>query len=252
MVSRAEVDAKFRGHRVWVRLTHWLISSAVIVLMFSGLTILMAHPRFYWDDAGNDLTPALFEVPLGPNYRNLDYSPPTPFLESSTSPVTANLLSHPWNQNAWARSLHFLAAWGFLAGLVTYLAFACVSGHARRVLWPRRDELRRDNLWQDIRAHLHLPMPPAEPGPPYAILQKLAYTLVVFVALPVMVLTGITMSPAITASYPFLVTIFAGAQSARTIHFFTFALLAIFLLVHLAMILLTGPVRQLRGMIWGN
>ena len=95
-------------------------------------------------------------------------------------------------------------------------------------------------------------MPAAEPGPPYAILQKLAYTAVVLVALPLMFLTGITMSPAITANYPILLAIFGGAQSARTIHFFTFAFLAIFLLIHLVMILLTGPLRQVRGMILGK
>ena len=105
---------------------------------------------------------------------------------------------------------------------------------------------------KDVQAHLRLPMPAVKPGPPYAILQKLAYTLVVFVALPLMFLTGITMSPGITANYPILLVIFGGAQSARTIHFFTFAFLAIFLLIHLAMILLTGPLRQLRGMILGN
>ena len=89
-------------------------------------------------------------------------------------------------------------------------------------------------------------------GPPYAILQKLAYAVEVLVALPLMFLTGITMSPAIATDYPILLDIFGGTQSARTIHFFTFAFVALFLLIHLAMILLTGPLRQLRGMIVGN
>ena len=250
--SEAEANIGSRGHRLWVRLTHWLIAGAVLVLIYTGVTILMAHPRFYWGNAGNDLIQPLFEVPLGPNYHNISFAPGRPFFASPDSPVTANLLVEPWNQNSWARSLHFLAAWCFLAGLLAYLTFAFASGHARRVLWPRRDELRRKNVWQDVQAHLRLPMPAAEPGPPYAILQKLAYTLVVFLALPLMFLTGISMSPAITADYPILLAIFGGAQSARTIHFFTFAFLAIFLLIHLAMILLTGPLRQLRGMILGK
>lgn len=249
---QAEADSGSRGHRLWVRLTHWLIAGAVLVLILSGVTILMAHPRLYWGDAGNDLIQPLFEIPLGPNYHHIRLAPGTPFFASPESPVTANRLDEPWNQNGWARSLHFLAAWGFLAGMLAYLAFALATGHARHVLWPRRDELGRKNLWQDVRAHLRLPMAPAKPGPPYAILQKLAYALVVFVALPLMFLTGITMSPAIVANYPILLVIFGGTQSARTIHFFTFAFLAIFLLVHLAMILLTGPLRQLRGMILGK
>lgn len=76
--------------------------------------------------------------------------------------------------------------------------------------------------------------------------------MVAFVALPLMFLTGITMSPAITASYPILLDMFGGAQSARTIHFFTFSFLALFLLVHLVMIVLTGPLRQLRAMTLGT
>jgi len=248
----AEAKPGSRGHRLWVRLTHWLISGAVLVLIYSGVTILMAHPRFYWGDAGNDLIKPLFEVPLGPNYHNIGFSPETPFFASPDGPVTANLLVAPWNQNSWARSLHFLAAWCFVTGLFAYLGFAFATGHARRILCPRRDELGRRNLWEDVRAHLRLPMPAAEPGPPYTILQKLAYTLVVFVALPLMFLTGLTMSPAITANYPILIAIFGGAQSARTIHFFVFVFLAIFLLIHLVMILLTGPLRQLRGMFLGK
>ena len=252
-VSESQAEAETGGgHRLWVRLTHWLIALAVLVLIFSGVTILMAHPRLYWGNAGNDLTQPLLEIPFGPNYHHIEWSPGTAFFASSGSPETANRLVEPWNQNGWARSLHFLAAWFFLAGLVAYLAFGFATGHARRDLWPRRDELGRTNLWQDVRAHLQLPMPAAKPGPPYAILQKLAYALVAFVALPLMFLTGITMSPAIVANYPILLDIFGGTQSARTIHFFTFAFLAIFLLVHLAMILLTGPLRQLRGMILGK
>jgi len=250
--SEAAANAGSPGHRLWVRLTHWLIAAAVLTLIYSGVTILMAHPRFYWGDVGNDLIQPLFEVPLGPNYHTIRYSAATPFFASPDGPVTADLLMAPWNENSWARSLHFLAAWCFLAGLFAYLCLAFITGHVRRVLWPRRDELGRQNLWRDVRAHLRLPMPVAEPGPPYAILQKLAYTAVVLVALPLMFLTGITMSPAITANYPILLAIFGGAQSARTIHFFTFAFLAIFLLIHLVMILLTGPLRQVRGMILGK
>lgn len=240
------------GHRWWVRLTHWLIAFAVLVLIYSGVTILMAHPRLYWGTAGNDLIEPLLEIPIGPNYHAIDWSQGTPFFASGNDAVTANRLIEPWNQNGWARSLHFLAAWFFLAGLVLYLAFSLVSGHARRDLLPHREELGRTSLWQDVRAHLRLPMPAATPGPPYAILQKLAYAMVVFIALPLMFLSGITMSPAISANYPILLDIFGGTQSARTIHFFTFTFVAIFLLVHLVMIALTGPLRQLRGMILGR
>ncbi|CAN5351643.1 cytochrome b/b6 domain-containing protein [soil metagenome] len=252
MASKAEATVRAGGHRLWVRLTHWLIAVAVLLLLYTGFTILKAHPRLYWGDTGNDLTPALLEVPLGPNYRHGGWVAVTPFHAGAAGPVTASRTFAIYNQNSWARSLHFLAAWAFLAGLAAYLAIALATGHLRRALWPRRAELGRQNLWSDVRAHLWLPMPAALPGAPYNILQKLAYVLVVVVALPLMFLTGITMSPAIVASYPLLLDIFGGTQSARTIHFFTFTFLALFLLVHLAMIVLTGPVRQVRGMVLGK
>ncbi|MEI6643604.1 MAG: cytochrome b/b6 domain-containing protein [Novosphingobium sp.] len=240
-----------RRHRPWVRLTHWLIALAVLVLIYSGVAILMVHPRLYWGAVGNDLMKPIFEVPVGPNYHAMRWSPATPFFGPADGPATADRLAEPWNGNGWARSMHFLAAWAFLLGLAVYLALGMLTGHARRALLPRREELTASNLGQDIKAHLRLPMPAALPGPPYAILQKLAYAMVAFVALPLMFLTGITMSPAITAGYPVLLDVFGGAQSARTIHFFTFSFLALFLLVHLVMIVLTGPLRQLRAMTLG-
>ncbi|WEK47940.1 MAG: cytochrome b/b6 domain-containing protein [Candidatus Andeanibacterium colombiense] len=238
-------------HRPWVRLTHWIIAFAVLALIYSGVAILMVHPKLYWGNGGNDLIPPLFEVPIGPNYHQGSWAPSVPFFASPGSPVTADRLVEPWNENGWARSMHFLAAWFFLIGMLAYWLLGLVTGHLRRNLLPRRAELGRHNIWADVKAHLRVPMPAAKVGPPYAILQKLAYALVVL-ALPLMFLTGITMSPAITADYPVLLDIFGGAQSARTIHFFTFAFLALFLLVHLAMILLTGPLRQLRAMTFGG
>lgn len=248
----AETPLEAGGHRLWVRLTHWAIAGAAIVLIVSGVTILMAHPRLYWGHAGNDLTQPLLEIPLGPNHHHGSWSKATPFFASGGGPVTANRLVEPWNQNSWARSLHFLAAWIFLAGLIAYLALGTATGHLRRYLWPRRAELSRDNIGRDIKAHLRLPMPDAEPGPPYAILQKLSYVLIALVLLPLMFLTGISMSPAIAADYPFLLDLFGGTQSARTLHFFAFVAITLFLVVHLVMILLTRPLRQLRGMTLGN
>jgi thiosulfate reductase cytochrome b subunit len=89
-------------------------------------------------------------------------------------------------------------------------------------------------------------------GPPYGLLQKLAYTSVMLIILPLMVATGLTMSPAVTASYPFLLDVFGGYQTARTLHFFGFAALVLFLLVHVAMVIATGFGRQLRAMTLGN
>jgi thiosulfate reductase cytochrome b subunit len=95
-------------------------------------------------------------------------------------------------------------------------------------------------------------MPRASGGPPYGLLQKLAYFGVVFLTLPLIVVTGLTMSPAVTAAYPMLLDVFGGSQSARTIHFFAFAALVLFLVVHVAMVVLTGFKRQMHAMILGD
>jgi len=113
-------------------------------------------------------------------------------------------------------------------------------------------ELAPRFLFQDFLRHLRLPMPPALGGPPYALLQKLTYAVVVFVMLPLMVLTGLTMSPAVTAAFPFLLDLFGGSQSARTIHFFLFAGLVLFLVVHVVMVALTGFKRHMRAMTFGG
>ncbi|WP_298171212.1 cytochrome b/b6 domain-containing protein [Novosphingobium sp.] len=251
-VQEASDMVPTRRHQPWVRLTHWLIALAVLVLIYSGIAILMVHPRFYWGTVGNDLMKPIFEVPVGPNFHAMQWSPTTAFFGNPDGPVTADRLAEPWNGNGWARSMHFLAAWAFLLGLAVYLGLGALTGHARRALLPGADELTAGNIGQDIKAHLRLPMPTVRPGPPYGVLQKLTYAMVAFVALPLMFLTGITMSPAITASYPVLLDVFGGGQSARTIHFFTFSFLALFLLVHLVMIVLTGPLRQLRAMTLGK
>lgn len=240
-----------QGHSRWVRLTHWIIALAVFVLLYSGICILMVHPRFYWGQAGNDLMRPLFEVPLGPNYHTQQFSAQVPFFGGASSAATADRLAEPWNQNGFERSLHFLAAWFFLFSLGAYLALGTLTGHARKKLLPRRDELTRRALHQDIKAHLKLPLPKPPPGAPYGLLQQLTYAGIAFVALPLMVLTGLTMSPAIAASFPVLLDLFGGTQTARTLHFFSCTAIALFVLVHLAMIALTGPVRHLRAIILG-
>lgn len=251
-IAPARQRARPPVHRLWVRLTHWLFSGSVIVLMISGVTILMAHPRLYWGTAGNDLTPPLIQLPLGPNAHGAPWSPSTPFFAAADGPRTANRLAEPWNENSWARSLHFLAAWLFLLGLAIYLAAGALTGHLRRNILPRADELGAGSLWTDIKAHLRRRAEVAPPGPPYGTLQKLAYGALAFVVLPLMVLTGLTLSPAISADHQGLLDLFGGTQSARTIHFFAFSAVALFLLVHLVMVLLTKPLRQLRAMTWGR
>ncbi|HTX23327.1 MAG TPA: cytochrome b/b6 domain-containing protein [Steroidobacteraceae bacterium] len=252
VTSDDEPKSSVAGHARWVRLSHWILAASVLTLVFSGFEILMVHPRLYWGKAGNDLTPALFELPISRNYRHGGWAPPVTFFSGARPVVSAARTYDIFNQNSWGRSLHFLAAWFLVVTGLIYLVVGLASGHLRRHLVPRLRELTPRLLWQDIVAHLRSPMRPARGGPPYKLLQKLTYGAVVLIALPVIVLTGLAMSPAVTAAYPALLDLFGGSQSARTIHFFVFAALVLFLIVHVVMVALSGFARQMRAMTIGD
>ena len=240
------------GHARSVRISHWILALSVLTLAFSGFVILMAHPRLYWGQVGNDLTPTFLELPISRNYQHGGWATPAKFYPGASPVVTAVRTYNIFNQNGWARSLHFLAAWFLVVTGLIYLLSGIASGHLWRDLVPRLREVSPRTLWREVKTHLHLPMPVARGGPPYGPLQKLAYAGVILIALPLMVVTGLAMSPAVTAAYPALMDLFGGSQSARTIHFFAFALLMLFLLVHVVMVALTGFRRQIRTMTIGN
>ncbi len=222
------------------------------MLAFSGFEILMVHPRLYWGKAGNDLTPALLELPISRNYKHGGYDKPVPLTESASGPVSANRTYDIFNENGWGRSLHFLAAWFLVLPGLLYLLLGLLSGHFRSHIWPRVRELAPRPVWRELVAHLRLRIPAASGGPRYGLLQKCAYSLVIFVAAPLMVATGLTMSPAVTAAFPFLLDFFGGIQSARTIHFFTSAVLLLFVIVHVVMVVRSGFRRQIRAMTLGR
>lgn len=240
------------GHKRWVRLSHWIITASFMTLAFTGTVILMAHPRLYWGEVGNDLTPALIELPISRNYRHGGWEQSGPFFEATNSPVSANRTYDIFNKNGWGRSLHFLSAW-FLVGIgASYLLAGVFTGHFRRHILPRPKDLAPATLWSDVKDHLRLRIRTATGGPHYGIIQKCTYFGVVFLALPLAVVTGLTMSPAISAAYPFTSRLFGGFQSARTIHFFAFVVLILFLLVHVVMVVKSGFRRQMRAMTIGE
>ncbi len=241
-----------RGHTRWVRILHWIAAASLLTLAYSGFVIFMAHPRLYWGDAGNDLTPALLELPFSRNYRHGGWDAPRPFFSGTTGPISASRTYDIFNENGWARSLHFLAAWFLMLPGLMYLLGGMFGGHFRSHIWPRASELRPRLVWRDVIDHLRMRIPPPTGGPHYGLLQKSAYTAVVFVAAPLIALTGLAMSPAVTAAYPLLLRIFGGYQTARTIHFFAFAALLLFVLVHVVMVIKSGFIRQLRGMTVGE
>lgn len=246
------VDRNGAGHKGWVRICHWIVTFSFLALVVSGFVILMAHPRLYWGETGNDLTPALFELPISRNYQHGGWETRTPFFQGHASAVSASRTYEIFNQNGWGRSLHFLAAWLLVAPGAVYLLLGILSTHFRLNLLPRAREISARAVLQDVRNHLQFRIPSAAGGPRYGLLQKCTYCGVIFIALPVVTLTGLAMSPAITASYPFLSGMFGGAQSARTIHFFVAVILVLFVIVHVFMVIKSGFRRQMRAMTVGS
>ena len=239
------------GHALWVRACHWLIAASVLALAYSGVVILMAHPRLYWGNTGNDLTRAWIELPISRNYHHGGWAAPLAFFAEPGGPVSSVRTYDIFNQNGWARSLHFLVGWALGLGFLAYLAIGLLTGRLKAIV-PALRELAPGHHLADLRAHLSLPLPRAPGGPPYNVLQKCAYAAVVFLGLPVMILSGLAMSPAAGAAWRWIPALFGGAQSARSVHFIVLCALALFVLVHLAMVLLTGFWRQIRAMTWGS
>jgi thiosulfate reductase cytochrome b subunit len=133
-----------------------------------------------------------------------------------------------------------------------YVLTGFTRGHFRSHIWPTTGDLAPRLIWHDVRAHLRMRFPAASGGPQYGLLQKCAYSFVLFVAAPLIVVTGLAMSPAITAALPFLSSVFGGYQSARTIHFFTFAALLMFVFVHVVMVVRSGFRRQIQAITVGE
>ena len=211
-------------HHAWVRLAHWLNAAAFGALVVSGIAILLALPRLFWGETGANDAPATLVLPLPVNLE----------------------------QTGWGRNLHFLAAWILVLNGGLYLLASLAGGHLRRDLLPDRNQLAPGHLAREIADHARLRAPKGREALRYNALQKIAYLAVILGLFPLMVLTGLTMSPGVTAAFPELFTLFGGRQSARTLHFVFACLLVLFLLVHVGQVFVGGAVNLTRSMITGR
>lgn len=223
-------------HTAVVRATHWVVTAAFAALLVTGLEIVVSHPRFYWGDEGNVNTPALFQLPI-PASRDAvktgyDYVLP--------------------DQNGWSRSLHFQAAWALVLAGLLYGAHGVTSRHFRNALLPSAGDLAPASLASSIAAHLRFERPGPEEARSYNPLQRLAYLLVVFVLSPLMIWTGLAMSPAVVSAFPTVMSVFGGHQSARTIHFVATLALTAFTVIHVVMVIRAGFFARVGAMITGR
>ena len=250
-------------HRLSTRLWHWANVVLLTVMLMSGLMIFNAHPRLYWGSYGANLDAAWLEI--GPTAtgghvvlaRTLDI-PTTGVLGRSTDRNGGvSVQAFPWWATipsdyslAGARRWHLATAWVFVALTLAYALVSLLNGHSRRDLVPHRRELSPGHLWRDVKDHLRLRFHGDEPGQ-YNVLQKLAYGFVLFLLLPLVILTGLTMSPAFNAAWPWMLDLFGGRQSARSIHFLCTAGFVAFTVAHLLLVVLAGPINEIRSMLTG-
>ncbi len=258
----------FYRHRLPVRIMHWINVLSFVMMLMSGLAIFNAHPKLYWGQGSHFDTPLLsIGAVRGPDGQ-LQGRTRIGSLEFNTDGVLgasrvqddATLSSRafpswatiPSRQSlALARNWHLLMAWIFLLNGLGYVAYAVGSGHLRRDLLPTRAELRK--IGSSMLDHLHLRHPSGEAAKRYNVLQNLAYLVVIFGLLPLVVVAGLALSPRMDTLFGGAwVELLGGRQGARTLHFIAaFSLLA-FVLVHLFEVLVTGFWNNLRSMITGN
>jgi len=223
-------------HGAVVRVTHWLTVIAFFALLITGGEIVISHPRFYWGEVGNSLTQPLSTLHI-PSSR-------------ATVPTGYNYVMP--DQNGWSRALHFQAAWlVVLTGLVYGIA-GFWTGHFRRDLVPRRGQ-RTWHAFRGVMGKTFRRGPPdAAEARSYNVVQRATYLIVIFVLFPLVIWTGLAMSPAFTGAFPLTVIALGGRQSARTLHFFISGALLLFVVVHVAMVYLAGFKSRMRAMITGR
>ncbi len=253
-------------HSLLVRITHWLNAGCFAVLLMSGLQIFNAHPMLHWGVKGDEADPALLSIyaedqlegpPIGwvqigsakfdtTGYLGV-FRDRDGFLSGRAFPWYLTLPSY--QSLAEGRRWHFFFAWLLALNGLAYLGYGFAARHFQRDLKPSGNDLR--TIGRSIIDHLRFRHPRGEAAKRYNILQKLAYLSVVFVLFPLMVVSGLSMSPGIDSALPWLPDIFGGRQSARTIHFITATLLVLFVLVHLLEVLLAGFFNEMRSIITG-
>ena len=255
-----------RRHSLTVRITHWINAISLCLLLLSGLQIFNAHPQLYFGQQSNfghswlgmgayGAADGLHGVTkLGPFTFDT-----TGFLGASRENHTLVVRGFPsWltipstRYLALGRRWHFFFAWVFAINGAIYIASGVIGGHLKRDLAPTLDQLKPRHVLQEVWDHMRLRFPKGEEARRYNVLQKGAYLGVVALLLPIMILTGMTMSPSLDATFPVLLDLFGGRQSARSIHFITASLIVLFFFVHIAMVVLSGTWNNVRSMITGR
>lgn len=247
-------------HSVPIRVAHWINAVSLLILIMSGLQIFNAHPALYWGNRSDSSQALLAIRPVrletgeikgittvfGHPFETtgvLGYSDRT----ARAFPAWATIPGPRWL--AMGRQWHLFFAWIFVLTGLLYLSYSFLSRHFFRHLLPTRDDWR--GIGQEIKGHLLFRHAQGEEATRYNVLQKLAYIAVLFVLAPLILLTGLSMSPMIDAAFPSLLHLFGGRQGARTLHFIACFSFVGFIAIHVVQVIITGFFNNMRSMITG-
>lgn len=262
----AAATRRLYRHRLPVRLMHWTNVVCLFVLLGSGLQIFNAHPALYWGEASRFGKPA-FALTGKPDANGVPRGElrigTRAFATDGVLGASKNLLgAHvargfpTWATIPGAKSLadgrrwHFFFAWIFVLNGAAYLLWSLASRHLARDLWPTGPDLR--GMRRSIVEHLKFEHPTGDAAARYNVLQKLAYLAVIGVLIPGVILMGLAMSPDLDVLLGWLLDLVGGRQSARTWHFIFAMLLLAFVAIHVFMVIVSGPVNQVRSMLTGR
>ncbi len=254
-------------HTLPVRLMHWINVVALTVLFMSGLQIFNAHPALYWGKSSYAGVPPILEIHAKTGDRGervgvtriwgheFDTTGVLGVSKNSSGetrehafPDWATIPGPFWL--SMARQWHFFFAWVFVINGLVYVLYSWASRHLTRDLTPTRAEWR--GIGTSVTDHLRLRHPRGEAAKRYNVLQKLAYLIVIFGLLPLLILMGWAMSPWLDTVIPGWVDLVGGRQSARTLHFVAAWLLVAFVAIHLFEVVISGLWNNLRSMITGR
>ena len=260
LAASAPVVERIYRHRLPIRISHWLNVPCLFILIMSGLQIFNAHPALYWGDRSDRDQSLLSIHPMKTESGEMRGITTVLSYKFDTTGVLGYSDGSRRAFPAWAtipsakvlamgRQWHLFFAWLLVINGLFFTAYALISRHVTRDLVPSGKDLC--GIGKAVKDHMVLRHPTGDEAKRYNVLQKLAYVGVLFVVAPLIILTGLAMSPMIDTAFPWLLTIFGGRQAARTIHFIACFSFVGFIVIHVSQVILTGFFNNMRSMLTG-
>jgi len=233
------------GFPAWLRITHFINFVFVGVLIRSGIEILSSHPRLYWNNhcvPGTDWV--RFTTRVVPAQEGQ-------YMARDDELVLPKWFSLPGGKKiGLGRRWHGVTNFLWMINGLTYAVLLFGTGQWRRLVptgWGVFPE-----AWESLRTYLTFNLPPVGRFDPYDSLQQLMYAFIVFIVAPMMILTGIAMSPAVVGRFPWYPKFFGNRQSARSLHFLGMAIYLVFVVFHVSLVFIVYPQHNVTNMVFGQ